>query len=400
MLYNGTNVSVQYQQTRTVCFQNESDPYFKIQEHVQQVTTEKLLSLTLSNSIPVIFTVILVGAYVDYLGRKTIFIVAICGHFSRNLCLAVVIYWHLDTDYLFIGYGIDACCGGFCAFLLVTYAFVADHTARSKSRTFIMGVLTLCIGLANTFGFVITGYFIQNVGYFYPMVTSVSSTLVGLLIALCCVSETLADRPKTFVSPFIGIQNVFRFYYHKDYAGQRHLFWLASSGFFFLMIGPLVSGQTIDTLYELNAPFCWDPIKIGWYSTATMGLLSLVGLGFLRVMQKRFSDGTIALLGVVSIGAREIYISFCDSDMMLYFAPVIGMLFFGSMAVNRSVISQMVPKDRQGCVFASLAFVEALMYASGGPPFNLIYKATVDYYRGAVYIVMGAIHVLDFFIFL
>ncbi|XP_050404524.1 uncharacterized protein LOC126820545 isoform X2 [Patella vulgata] len=319
-----SNVTLKHLKNQSPCFRNISDPNYKIQVNVQETTSVRLTQLILFNSIPAIFTVAILGAYVDYLGRKAILIIALFGHFARNLCLTLVILWNLNTDYLYIGFGLDAVCGGFCALLLLGYVFTADHTQTSESRTFAMGVLAVSSGLANCLGYILTGYLIERLGFFYPMLISSLLNCIGLALSVIFVSETLERRPNSCISPQKGLSNVFGFYFSKVYDGRRGIFWLAMLGFLFSVIST-VGGSNIMTLFMFDSPHCWDPIKLGWYNTIGMGVISIFGLVTLRLMQLFFSEGTIALIGSVSIAAYDIYLGFCNTDLMVYCGKI---LFF------------------------------------------------------------------------
>ncbi|KAK6182078.1 hypothetical protein SNE40_009842 [Patella caerulea] len=396
-----SNVTLKHFKNQSLCFRNISDPNYKIQVNVQETTSDRLTQLILFNSIPAIFTVAILGAYVDYLGRKTILIMALFGHFARNLCLTLVALWNLSIDYmyLYIGFGLDAICGGFCALLLLGYVFTADHTQTSESRTFAMGVLAVSNGLASCLGYILTGYLIERLGFFYPMLISSLLNCISLGLTVIFVSETLERRPNSCISPQKGLSNVFGFYYSKVYDGRRGIFWLAMLGFLFSVIST-VGGSNIMTLFVFDSPLCWDPIKLGWYNTVGMGVINIFGMATLRLMQVFFSEGTIALIGSISIAAYDIYLGFCYTDWMLYCAPLFALFSFGTYPVIRSIISQMVTKERQGSIFASIAFIEAMCYASGSPVFSYIYKATVGNFKGAVFQVMAAMHFIAFIMYL
>ncbi|XP_067681654.1 lysosomal proton-coupled steroid conjugate and bile acid symporter SLC46A3-like [Haliotis asinina] len=381
--------------TTQPCYRNKTDPGYMLQEKAQQVTAEKQMQFTMLRSALAILSNIMLGAYSDSVGRKFLFVAPMTGQLIRSAFTSVIIKCRLDLNFLFLSEGIDGLLGSYYGILLASYTFTADNTPATGSRTIGIAVVDLTEFFATSLVSIASGYFIQDVNFFYPALTATLVCLVALLIVtLFLPTRTYArERRSTWMSPVEGLKRVFGFYVLDNSALKKACFILILLTFVFNVISAL-GGSNIDTLFLLNAPFCWTPEKLAYYMTAFTVLCPLIGVPLTRLLQVCLIDEVIAVIATTAAVASDVIHSFASTDVIMYI--VVGVSSIGSTlsSITRAIMSRMAPPDRQGSLFASIAVVETICSLVGTPLFSNIYQSTVVMWRGLVFVVMAGMHVV------
>jgi PCFT/HCP family folate transporter-like MFS transporter 1/3 len=75
---------------------------------------------------------------------------------------------------------------------------------------------------------------------------------------------------------------------------------------------------SVETLYQLNAPFCWDSIRIGWYGAIRMTMLAFGGLAMIKVFHLFTTDEYIALAGCITTVLSLTIMGLANTNTMLY----------------------------------------------------------------------------------
>ncbi|XP_067682649.1 lysosomal proton-coupled steroid conjugate and bile acid symporter SLC46A3-like [Haliotis asinina] len=168
------------------CVVNNTAADSDLQDEVQRDATNLNMQLTLVTSIPAIFTNLCLGAYLDYFGRRFLFITILVGRMTRDLTTVSTVVWTLDLRYFFIGYGADGLCGSSFTFYLAGYAFTADITPPAKVRTVALAVVDAAKGIAEVSLHIATGYLIQMYGYLFPSMEMAALTMLDLVVVVDC----------------------------------------------------------------------------------------------------------------------------------------------------------------------------------------------------------------------
>ncbi|XP_046575162.1 solute carrier family 46 member 3-like [Haliotis rubra] len=381
------------------CFQNTSDPGYVMVETVQERTSTVLWHFSLVGGIIASVVNIGLGAYSDIIGRKFLFITCIIGQLLRNAIASVIIWFHLSIDYFYIVSSVDGMFGGPWGLMLLAYAYIADNTPPQQARSFGMLFLECINALAEAAASTAAGYFILRSGFFYPSVLACCVTVLGICIVAVCLTDTVVNN-NTSQSRCSYIFNVYRLFVKEGDLRQRVLLWVGLGAFFFSVISTS-SEINVDLLFEMNQPFCWSPFQNGIYDTVSTVVRRTVGTGVVKGLQKYISDEVLGVLGSVFVIIGDVLFGLATSGWMLYLAfPGVGLIGFLVSPMARGIMSKLVPPQRHGAVFASLAVMESLSSALGAVTFNNIYKASVAVWGGAVYAAMAASHFLALWFFL
>ncbi|KAK3790271.1 hypothetical protein RRG08_034834 [Elysia crispata] len=179
------------------CFRgNFSDsPFIPLLVEAQANSAHFNMLTTLCALIPSFFTNLLLGAYADQIGRRVIFIVSLGGNLLRVAIVCVVAYWNLDVRFIFIGCIISGLAGDFASYLMSIYIYTADNTTTGKSRSFLMVFTTAVSWTCGTLSQFASGYFIEAVGYVWPMITGLAVIIVSFVLTVVLLQETL-DKSK------------------------------------------------------------------------------------------------------------------------------------------------------------------------------------------------------------
>ncbi|XP_046575187.1 proton-coupled folate transporter-like [Haliotis rubra] len=377
------------------CYLNTSNPDYILQEKAQQIAADKQMQFTLMKSSLAIVSNIMLGSYSDSVGRKLIYAIPLTGHCLRFGFTAVIIYWHLDINWFFLPEGLDGISGSYFALLLASYAYTADNTPATGARTMGIAFVEFFQNIGNAASATATGYFIQDVNFFYPTLTATLIALVDILLVVTLLPERkgIIKAKSNWITPLEGCRRVFGFYVLEGTKRKRLCFVLAILIFVFTAL-PGVGASNIDTLFKLNLPFCWTPEKIGYYSTISSVAQQVIGVPLTRLLQCCCIDEVIGVIGSVAIGLADSLQSIVSKDWMMYGLAGIKTPAATLFPVVRSTLSKLAPANKQGSLFASIAVVETMCSLVGTPIFSNIYQATVVVWRGMVFIVLGGTHIV------
>nr|KAG5711914.1 hypothetical protein BaRGS_026355 [Batillaria attramentaria] len=408
---------------------NKSSHKDSSEDEAQKRSAHLLMQFSLLTTIPALFVNAFLGAYSDFIGRRFLFTVTVVGYVCQYGSAAVVSFLQLDLRWLFLGHVLNGCCGSFYSFLLAINAYNADNTPPSSTRTLGMALIGAGGAVGTAGGVLASGYFIEGTGFSYPLLTATILACLVLILELLFLAETRPREPgRRCPSPAHALKDVFGFYFLKaassesdkakvvieeDFprrqgsAGQdehvdlNHLVnhpptqidrrpeYRLGIAVFFLGLVPQLGG--IDVLYVMNKPFCWRPKTIGNFNTIKQVVQHFLAPVALKLMSRCMNDGSIGVVGMVSMGGGYLVMALAYTDWMVYLAPAVGfMTSLGTYSI-RSLMSQRAPAGKQGSLFSGQAVVETLCGLTAGLLFNLVYSTTVDKYRGAAYLTMDGV---------
>ncbi|KAK3790273.1 hypothetical protein RRG08_034836 [Elysia crispata] len=344
--------------------------------------------------IPSFFTNLLLGAYADQIGRRLIFIVPLTGYLIRVANVCAVAYWNLDVRFILIGYIICGLAGDFAAYVMALYVYTADNTTKGKNRSFLMVLTSAVSWTCSTLSHFASGYFIEAVGYVWPMVTGLAVITLSFVLTVLLLQETLDKSKVKKVSLCQGIKGIFSFYFdepvnplfkRKDFILLGLVFFAFSSSL----------GSQISTIFLMNEPFCWGSRQMGIVNSSFGLAHSVLSTIVMRLMQMFFSDEILVITSLLSSVANRFVFAFAQYDWQIYIGYGVGALEVSVLAVVRAILSRMVPQEKRGSLFASLAVMETATVAASGAGLNEMYSKTVNHWRGLTYFVIGCITVVS-----
>ena len=306
--------NVTFNSSVPVCEVNESDPNYNLQTKVQQKSALWMLYLGLASGIPAIFSNLILGSYTDRFGRKYLFFLASAGSFTSLMINAIGIYVDLPLYGFIPSFILDGLTGSGYVIILVSFSYIADITQAGPNRTFRITIIEFSVGLGSAGFSVLAGYLVQNMSFFLSMViAAVLIALTILLVVLLPESFPEEKRTSSSTTPCSNVFTAFKFFFGRSNAGKRWMYNLLILAFLFSRL----QSNSVETLYQLNNPFCWDPEQISWYMAVSSALL-LVGVIVVKPLQRVFSDEGIAVLGCVSAIASYTIEGLAQNSAMLY----------------------------------------------------------------------------------
>ena len=300
-----------------ICNANESDPNYKIQTEVQQESAEWMTYFAIAAGTPAVFSDLILGSYTDRFGRKFLFFLPCIGGFIRLAITAVGIYTDFGLYWYIPGFIIEGLSGYMFGLLLVSFSYIADITPPGKLRSFGIVIVELAIGMGMagfSFG---AGYFIQASGFLWPMFSSAVFTAVSIVFVILLPETYTKDKRKQASSAWENLHNAYKLFFGKSNAGKRWMLNILMLAFLFTMF-TILGRSNVDTLYQLNNPFCWDPEHVSWFVALRSGSQQVVGMGLVKPFQFLFSDEVIALFGCVSFMAGFVLEGLAKSNVMIY----------------------------------------------------------------------------------
>ncbi|KAL3869492.1 hypothetical protein ACJMK2_042166 [Sinanodonta woodiana] len=374
----------------TGCNSDTSNPLYQSYVTVQQETSRWSMYFTLASGIPAVFSSIVIGTYADRLGRRLVLLSVAFGVLVKSGVLTAVIKLNANLIYILIGSFIDGCAGGAFSFLAGTFSYVADITKAGKPRAFAIIAVELVNSIAGTAASFGTGYFIPILGYFYSMVLATSCICIAVLIIICGIPETCRKKkPTTRTTICSTIGKSVEFYVSKQYYGKRWKYSVLLISFCFAALGG-VGKASVETLYLLGAPLCWDSVKVGIFGTVKKGVESVFGILISPLLLKCLSSEMLTILGLVSTTGSMVLEGLAKSETVFFIVPAVGVLGILAFPMIRSIMSAMTPHERQGSLFAGICAVETVCSLVSSIISKETYIATVSIMSGFVFLTSAA----------
>lgn len=309
------------------CDRNTSSASFIHEQQVQKEVSNWNVYIFIAQGVPLILASVVFAPLSDRVGRKIFLFIGVSGVCVKQLLmtLAIAFKWNL---YLFIPFTIiEGCTGSWVVFLAITFSMMSDISS-GQSRSFLIATISFVLGVGFSVGNFLPGYAISAVGYMYSMAISCSICFLSV-VGMCFVSETLPPSRRS-TARFYCLHNfkeILQFYTKNDNSSDQWKYILGLLAFSFVMLARL--GTSFELLFLINAPFCFDPIKISVFETLKSILSEVVILVGIKLFQKCFRDEIIAFIGTISSLANFILFGLAPSEEYLY----IGRLPWKSIAI-------------------------------------------------------------------
>ncbi|XP_033735442.1 solute carrier family 46 member 3-like [Pecten maximus] len=366
---------------------------------IQKDTTKASLTFVIAGCAPALFMDVVIGVLSDRYGRKIFIIISLIGTLVKTTMTTVGMHYKVDVHYFIVFIAVEGFAGGWCAVVSLGFAYVSDVTSVDKSRTSSIVLIEISVGLGLVLAGVTSGYLIDGVGYMYAMMVLTILNLLNICIMVLCLPDTVNETNCIKGKTIRLLKSSFTFYTRDTSATAKRWKYIMCISIFILFNFSALSRQTIDQLYQLNVPFCWDSIKIGWYSSLSDVSRNVIGLAVIRGLQNYISDELMVVVSAVSGCGAYLLEAFAVNDAMMFFVPVVGIFSMVTGPILRSIMSLMTPPDRQGALFAGLAVVQTLCTVLVDVLSKAVYLATVEISRGAVFLLSAGYCVLVLILF-
>ncbi|XP_060082993.1 lysosomal proton-coupled steroid conjugate and bile acid symporter SLC46A3-like [Ylistrum balloti] len=392
------NSSLSSSDNMSACNVNTSTKEYHERTTVQKTATQIGIYRALIESLPALITSSIIGGLSDRYGRTRILIYTTILSFLSACLTNILIYLEINVYYLLFSSAVYSIGGGLYGTLSICFAYISDVTSPGKQRTLMIAFLEASIGFGGAVSGFVSGFIIESFGFFYASIFVSASAFSSVLVIVLFLPPL--RPPDILISKTTTLENVrASFIFYFETSPKRYKYVLAIVSFMFGTFS-ILGKLNIEVLYQLNAPFCWSSLKVGYYSAISTSASMILGVACVKVLQKWFVDEVIAIFGGISGMAANTVEAFALSDQILFLVPVIGFLNRLVFPIIRAMLSKLTPPDRQGALFAGIAVVEILAGMASSLGTSVIYKETVETMRGLVFLVLAGSAFLNVFFLL
>ena len=314
--YNLTSTS-DTNDTLSKCSSDKNSTYYFLEQEAQKASAHFNLYAYSASSAIAILVVFAYGPMSDRLGRRVPFILTAIGSCVKMTLVVLTVAFNWPLYVLIIAGLLDSLCGGYLAYMMVVFSYIADISTR-ENRAFRITLAEAIFGISNAISQICLGYVIKYVGFLYAFIIMLGLTILNLLYIMCFVREsrrvsgdfnptTICDRAKEIINVWMA----------NDGNGRRGSMFiiLTSLLFFSTSLFGTFSGQA---LFLLDSPLCWTSVMLGYYSATYSTVNNLGQLLMLVVGLKRLGEVGLCGAGTLSAVAGLVILGLSKESWMVY----------------------------------------------------------------------------------
>ena len=376
------------------------------QDAIQKRSAYYTLAFQLTSGLPNMLGSFLVGSLSDSFGRRLGLGLPTLGQSLACTATAVFIILDIPLYYFFIT---EFCYGISGNVFPVAAAYLADATTEA-SRTFRLSVLDITLLVTIGLGSFAYNEWLQAAGgiksfMFAPILTFLALALVYIIGFL---QETKVDnaaaqsrraRPTAWES-IKRCDDVFRVpttdssSLTPSASPRKKLnvpFILLFLAFLFAQFAQ--SGTTIEGLYLMNHPLCWEPRQLGTFILVTLIVLSLgtlIATKWLVKLPRIGGDMFLLFLSFTSGLMAYIVMAFLRHAWMVWLYISLGAFKITGFPVLRSMMSRTVSPAAFGSLFACVSVIESAASLVVAAFFSFVYAQTLDWFPGFIFLLISA----------
>ncbi|XP_048733880.2 solute carrier family 46 member 3-like [Ostrea edulis] len=359
---------------------------------IQSEVATFLIYVAISAGIPCILANLFFGSISDRFEIKRLLLFPAIGILISQFFMIAFMYFDIELYYLLIPSSLLGLTGETFALIQFTLSYASKITKNGKERTVAMGLMEICIGMGILIGGVIAGYIIQAAGYIWSVVTACLVIFCNLIL-MCLLPEIIERKTKEpwrCLDLIKSFQKSLQFYYSKSYSGIR---WKYNIGLAILVVGwvTVIGRNNTEVLFIISPPFCLNPIDVGWFHAARGIMQHGIAMVLIRVFVTCLSPEAMAIIGAISGVIAFVVEGITSSKVVLFLTTVIGFGTSMGIVMMRVIMSRETPGDKQGALFGGMAAVQTACTFFGSMLFSAIYKDTVYFYKGTIFLIMAGL---------
>lgn len=362
----------------------------RIHHEAQQESTYDVLSLQISEGLPAVVSVLILGAVSDRTGRRKIMLwLPALGSILYSLIFILIMYTGWSLDGLFMASAIRGISGSMTAFL-AGGSYYAINTVKPHQRSSRLALQELLNGAAYAIGNLMVGFWVKANGFLQPFWFTFICSLIAFLISFFLVQEL---KPETERTPRRLTGNccidtfspMAKFFKCKDNLNLVRM-WLAILAFQTYAIVHIGQINTL-VLYLLGAPMAWQSTKIGVFLSVAM-VCAAISTGMVPPFLRNYlTDTHIAFAGFLSKGVGTLWIAVVQNETVIYFSILLLVLELLPFPMMRAIVAKGIEPADQGSLFALMHSGESISYFLAPLMFQAIYASTLHYYAGFVFVI-------------
>lgn len=414
-----------------------------IQNNIQQTLASWFMILMLAFILPGMISSCLLGAWADLVGRKTNLVLCISGMVIAVFPLTIIFTYRLTPLWvLAITHFIGGCCGFLGLIFTSAMAYLTDTILEKKDLTIRMVMFSVLMSISGVVGALVSGALLERVHMSVIVVIIEVLFVISLIYTLVTLEQLppilmrkkilakhmkangtihdptpaakalpektpLDDKQDAKVDKkvkknccsqlFIAVPGLVRtlvkdtiWTYKQARSGKHRTFLILTVVILFLhmMADTGVKGNIMGQ-YVMKSPFNWNGgSKLGYWRAANSILSFFGNITGIIIFKKllKFKDTTIMLISIISGIGELILLGIAKNDWMLYLAVAVGCLSNLIMPTVASFTTQLVESDEIGKSFVAHGLASSLAFIASTLLFQSMYKATVAFYSGFVFL--------------
>ncbi|KAK0423685.1 hypothetical protein QR680_008277 [Steinernema hermaphroditum] len=352
---------------------------------------------------------ILYGAYSDERGRKIPLLIGMVSTLIDNTIS--ILMWSETTDialeWTYLAAVVSGLMGDFLLFMSAVNAYLADIFPNKKTLSTRMIIVSVIFSLGSLVGSLCTKFVVERINHLAVMYLVQGAIVLAFGFSLgilerkrpSLLQEYEPDEPQAQLTLLQICKNGFISVYDSAKVfclrreGHRRLFlWIC---LFANFLDLFVFGEEKGLIgtYTRLAPFNWDTDQYATYKTVRP-IAQIIGMFFGLIVLKKLlhlRDTTQIILAIASMGLCAVAIGLATSSWIIYASLAPGSLHGLLNPLTYTFMTCLVRIDEIGKAFAISSIAGKLAGIAQTAILQNIYKATVDWYQGFVWLLMGAV---------
>ncbi|XP_050538927.1 proton-coupled folate transporter-like [Daktulosphaira vitifoliae] len=404
-------------------YKNKSDFMLSQEKKVQDlVTTMIMWQSIIQHTIPCLF-VVFIGSWSDRTNkRKPILLLPIIGELTRTLGLIVCVYYFYELPMEVAGLVESvpsSLSGGWMIMFMAVFTYISDVTTV-KMRTLRIGVINLAVTVGLPIGIILSGILFKKLGFYgvYSICSIIYSS--GMIYGIFCIKDAPKNKMDAVTNgPCIEektkssfTDKVLEFFNAKHIKGaftvtfkegkyNRRIRVIMIMAVLMILMGPM-SGEMSVMYLSTRVRFNWDEVQYSIFSAYFM-IIGLIGTSFsLWVFSHKLKidDALIAAMACFSKIIGCTVFAFAQNEFVFFLGPVVEIFHGAGSIATRSMFTKLVEANELGQVCAVLGIFEAFVPLIYAPMYSSFYRATMQTFPGAFFLLGGGLTIPAFFIFL
>ncbi|CAG4936863.1 unnamed protein product [Colias eurytheme] len=388
----------------TVCsdlrLRNRANHTFEEDEVQKLIASVQGWKSVIHTAVPTLL-MLFIGAWSDKTGRRKIcMLMPIFGEFMTCILNMINTYFFYQVPVeltVFMEVIFPALTGGWYTMFLGAFSYLGDITSK-ETRTFRMGILSLCMTVGFPVGMGLSGVLLRYAGYYGVFSASALFQFINFSYVWIAIDDHrwLENKEKTLRTGCSGFFLEF-FDFHslketieiafKAGPNKRRLRICLILTVVCLSFGPLWGELSIMYIFA-RYRFNWDEVKYSIYSTYSLVTHSIGTMFSITIFSKklRADDSVLGMISTSSKIAGALVLAFARNDYEVYVAPLVEILNGTTTIALRSIASKLVSHQELGKVFSLFGIAETMMPLIFAPLYSRVYIMTLHVLPGAVFL--------------
>ncbi|ESO00581.1 hypothetical protein HELRODRAFT_175544 [Helobdella robusta] len=357
---------------------------------VDAEASQILLIMHLAALMPAFLVVIFFGGFSDKKGRIPVLVMPMVGATFRMIFLIASCLYGLSMTLLVLSSLLDGFFGMSSLLLMGCFAYVSDVTDVAH-RSYRTVLLEASGGLGVVLSHLVGGVLKDYIGYLWTYVILLGLVTITLIYIVFFLKESvnIIDHEAS-LSPITYLKNAFQLFAEKS---DDRIKKISTLLMMFLISLVQLGSLDVQTLFLLKFPLCLTASWVGYFNAEDYVVSNLANWMFTKLLGNLFGDLGLVNLGCVFSVAYFLFFAFSYNLLMLFLVPVAGCAHMLPIPILRAYASKIVPAEKLGLMFASLAWMQMIGIVIGLVIQNEIYAATVSQQPQVVFIFNSSLYV-------